>query len=275
MSPPEAETYGKVALFRSGLVAGSVGFVPDLAYGPDPAQKLDLYLPKAGGTALPVLVFVHGGAWTHGYKEWMGLTYPAVRDLPAIMVSIDYRMGPDHKFPAALEDLLSAIAWVRANIARHGGDPDRLFVGGHSAGGHLTALATVRRDLHARFGLPENAIKGCFPVGGQMTFEFPERLPGSTEERIHTLFLPSSDAAKAASPLAHVAGCKTPFLIAFGEKDIPRIVKSGGEMDAALKAQGAEVATYVFKGLDHFEAALALEDAQGEWARMVRQRMAG
>ncbi len=273
MSPPQAESYGAEALLRSRRVAQTVRYLPDISYGSDPAQRLDLYLPPEPADGLPVLILAHGGGWTHGFKEWMGLCAQAIIDLPAILVSIDYRLGPDHKFPAALEDVLSAIAFVRTIIAAHGGDPERLFVGGHSAGGHLTALATTRRDLHPRFSLPEGAIKACFPVGGQMTFLFPEILPGSTEERIHTQFLPGSDAAAAASPLSHAQGCRTPFFIAVGEKDIPRIIKSGGEMKAALEAQGTEVGLYTFPGLDHFEAGLALDDPASPWATKVRAWM--
>ena len=106
-----------------------------------------------------------------------------------------------------------------------------------------------------------------------MTFLFPEILPGSTEERIQTQFLPGSDAAAAASPLSHVEGCRTPFFIAVGEKDIPRIIKSGGEMKAALEAQGTEVGLHTFQGLDHFEAGLALDDPASLWATKVRAWM--
>ena len=112
--------------------------VLDIPYGPDKLQRLDIYLPRQEGlSGLPVYVNIHGGGWTHGYKEWMGLNAPVITEFPAVYVSLSYRLAPEHRYPAPLDDCLAGVAWVYKNIARHGGNPDNIIVGGHSAGDTL------------------------------------------------------------------------------------------------------------------------------------------
>lgn len=114
----------------------------DLAYGADPKQVLDVYVPEAGARGLPVLLFVHGGGFAGGDKH--GAFYPDNITLWAaregmVGVNVNYRLAPGAAFPEAARDLAATIAWTRANIARFGGDPDRIVLFGHSAGGNHVA----------------------------------------------------------------------------------------------------------------------------------------
>src|SRR5689334_22257931 len=170
MRMPAANAYAETALARSRAAAARARVQLDLPYGSDPKHRLDLYLPDRPVTDAPVLIFLHGGSWTHGYKEWMGFMAPALVDLPAIFIAANYRLAPKHRFPAQLEDTLAILAWTASEIGRHGGDARRVFIGGHSAGGHLAALACVRRDLWARHGIPDGAVRACFPVS--TTFDY-------------------------------------------------------------------------------------------------------
>jgi len=147
---PNADVYAAEALRLSRAAADATRCELDLAFGSDPAQALDLYLPAdAAARDLPVLMLMHGGGWTHGYKEWMGLNAPPLVTLPAIVASVSYRLKPAHPYPAALDDCIAALAWLHANVARFGGSPRRIFVGGHSAGGQLASLVALCRDLRA------------------------------------------------------------------------------------------------------------------------------
>ena len=107
----------------------------DIAYGADPLQKLDVYAPEgAAGKRLPVLLFVHGGGFTRGDKR--GGFYPQnITEWAAkngmVGVDINYRLAPANPWPVGVKDLASAIAWTKANIARYGGDPDRIILFGH------------------------------------------------------------------------------------------------------------------------------------------------
>lgn len=119
----------------------------DVAYAPEHGKRglLDIYRPAAGANGhAPVLLQVHGGAWTVGTKDQQGL--PLMHHLAAkgwVCVAINYRLAPRDPFPAQIIDVKRAIAWVREHIADYGGDPDYLAITGGSAGGHLTALAAV------------------------------------------------------------------------------------------------------------------------------------
>jgi arylformamidase len=262
-----------VALGRAAVERVDARF--DIAYGPEPRHQLDIYLPK--GRTLndaPVLLFIHGGRWRAGYKEWNALMAPAVTAFPAILVSARYGLSPEVRFPAPLHDVLGALGWLHNNIADYGGDPNRLFVGGHSAGGHLSALATVRRDLHAEFGLPTEAIRGCFPMSGTMTFDFDEVLPGSEEEEVRKILLADEAQAPEASPLHYAEGTKTPFFISYGEHDFPRVIATSKDMTAALEAQPCRLGSLVFAGAGHFDTHIDLAEPSSRWYETVRPWMA-
>ena len=265
---PAAQAYAAEILARSKKVAETARVILDQAYGPDYWQKVDLYLPEDRNlTGLPVLVFLHGGGWSNGYKEWMGFMAPAFTDLPAIFVSVDYRLLPSMRFPENLDDTISALAWVHRNIAAFGGDPNRLFVGGHSAGGHLAALAVLKRDLLARAGVPIAALRACVPVSGSYKFEV-----GELEARGKPM-LPKPEDAPKASPIGFVAGNRVPFYIVWGDKDLEHVLKTGLPMVEALKAAGGKVEHEVFKDFDHFQISIDGGDPKSPWVARVRKWM--
>ena len=118
----------------------------NIAYAPEHGKRglLDIYRPDEPIAGAPVLLQVHGGAWTIGSKDQQGI--PLMRHLAAkgwICVAINYRLAPRDPFPAQIIDVKRAIAWIREHIGEYGGDPDYLAITGGSAGGHLTALAAV------------------------------------------------------------------------------------------------------------------------------------
>ena len=118
----------------------------DVAYAPGGRRaRLDIHRPAAGaGPKAPVLVQVHGGAWTIGAKEHQGV--PLMQHMAAqgwVCVSVNYRLAPKHRFPAQIIDVKRALAWVKEHVAEYGGDPDYVVITGGSAGGHLAALAAL------------------------------------------------------------------------------------------------------------------------------------
>ena len=272
--PAEAEAYARRALELSREAAARTPHTLDIAYGDDYWQRIDVYRPVAPVKGpVPVLLFAHGGAWTHGYKEWCGLMAPAITAFPAVFVSVSYRLAPNNRCPLPAEDCLSALAWCHANIARHGGDPRRLFVGGHSAGGHLYALVTLRRDLIERAGLPPDVIKGCFPISAQMNLVFANPEPGSGEARIYEMFLARREDAEAASPFHHLDGNKTPFVLGWGGGDWPRIMRSGEAMYDAMQQRSMPVERHVFPGFDHFTMAMDMARPENALVQAFRRHM--
>ena len=266
MRMPAANAYAAEALARSRAAAARTRTLLDVPYGPDPKHRLDLYLPSAPVSSAPVLIFLHGGSWTHGYKEWMGFMALALVDLPAVFIAANYRLAPAHRFPAQLEDTLTLLGWAQAHIAQHGGDPSRVFIGGHSAGGHLAALACLRRDLWLRHGLGEAVVRACFPVS--TTFDY----RGIAEDA--GSFLARPDDAAAASPVAYVEGNRVPFLVAWGSADFERARRTSRDMVAALTKTGALTRNMEIPRADHFQMSLDLGDAAHPWTRAVRSWLA-
>ena len=276
MIHPEAGPYAERVLALSALARQRCRLVGDVAYGADPRQALDIFLPDQDPAApCPVFVFFHGGAWRAGDKAWMGFLAPLFVDLPAIYVSAGYRLSPEHRFPAHLDDVLDALAWVVANIGAHGGDPDRVFVGGHSAGGHLAALAAARPDLRAQRGIPDGAVRGCLPVSAAFDFRAPPGQRDRTQEIIYAEVLADAGQDVDASPIAWVDRIDMPFFITYGDADFPRIRDQGAAMAEALSRRGAPVSWLVLPGAGHFDTNQDCTDTTHPWVAEARRLIAG
>lgn len=269
------------AAYSDAALAASAGSFPGLmvsrnvAWGPMPWQRFDIFAPPHPGPAVqrPVLVFFHGGGWKSGYKEWCGFMAPSVAALGGIMVAPTYRLAPRHRFPVFLRDCLAALAAVRAHIPAYGGDPDRLFVSGHSAGGHLAALAALRPDYAEDVVLPDGAIRGVLPVSGILDLRHPSPAPGSLEAMVYTDVLADRHDDVAASPVVWAARSRIPFALAWGEKDTPRVHASNLLMARALSEAGLPHETHCYPGLDHFGTHLALRDPAHPWYAVLGRMM--
>lgn len=271
---PRADAYAEIALSRSQAVAVASRCVLDVPYGDDYWQKVDVYLPDDSATAdLPVFLNLHGGGWTHGYKEWLGFMAPPIVSLPAVYVSVSYRLAPDHLYPVPLEDTFLALRWAVDHIADYGGSPDRLFIGGHSAGGHLASLATVRRDLAAGYGLTSDVIKGCFPVSGVYEFNYDDPDLKAWTEGPGSVLLRSREDANEASPIAHVEGNPTPFYVTWADGDGIYATVTGPRMVDALAKQPGRVDWHVFENRNHFSVNLDMGQADNLWVRTLRSWM--
>ena len=198
--PPQEPTPAFAAEYAAEVKRRSDVPHEDIAYGDDIYQRVAVFAPEEpGGT---VLAAIHGGGWTSGYKEWMAFQAPAFTAVGVLFVSIGYRLAPTHRFPVGYDDVRRAIAWIHGNAAGYGGDPERLFVTGHSAGGHYAALMAVKRDWQAALRLPPDVIRGWLPVSG--VFDLTEGSGLSTRPR----FLGPEDSGSevAASPIRQIDG---------------------------------------------------------------------
>lgn len=226
-------------------------------YGADPYQRLLVFpAPLPDGR---VLIFWHGGGWTSGYKEWMGFMAPAFTAAGVTFVSAGYRLAPRHVFPAGVEDCMTAVAWVHANIARYGGRPDRLYAGGHSAGGHYAALLAVTQHWRKSRRLPPDALKGCLPISGVYLFTEGSGLPSRPR------FLGASGNEHAASPIHHLQQPLPPFLVAYGSDDFPHLVRQAEAFREAVGKAGARAERVMMPGCNHFSASYAGGEADGPW----------
>lgn len=269
--PEEAAAYANATLARSEAALLQCDAQLDLHYGNDVWQTVDVYRARnAPSDGAPALVFAHGGAWTNGYKEWMGLMAPALTQAGIALVSVSYRLAPKHKWRDMLDDCLDAIGWVHAHARKHGIEPQRLGLGGHSAGGHLMALAALRPQLLARKGVPLASIVAHLPLCAPLDIRYPHRPSGSGEERTHQVLLDDSSEAVQASPICHACSDAPFTLLAYADDDLPRIVNGNREMAQALERVGAAHQTMVLPG-DHFSVALDVADPASPWTRRVTE----
>ena len=229
----------------------------DLRYGADPYQSIAIQTPaEPNGT---VLAMMHGGGWTSGYKEHLNFAGPCATARGVVYASIGYRLAPRHPFPAGVEDAADALAWLYRHVAEMGGDPGRIFLGGHSAGGHYAALLGVTSGWQAPRDLPADAIRGCLPISG--VYRFGEGSGLSMRPR----FLGPESNDVAASPVHNIEAAR-PFLIAHGGADFPHLMTQAQEMEDALRMADADVTRIEMPGRDHFSACYAAGEADGPWA---------
>ncbi len=265
---PAAENYAAFCLAQTAEVQARVRHVLDISYGDDYWQKIDLYLPDdTGARDMPTLLFMHGGYWTHGYKDWLGFMAPAFTSLPALFISVSYRLSPAVKHPAALEDCLTALGWAYHHVAEYGGDPQRLFVGGHSAGGHLASMMVLQPELLTASGLSADVIKACFSVSGVYDLE------GDIPQDRLAAFLEPGASKGVASPLHAVIGNRTPFLLAVGERDYPVLYEQAYIMEAALRREAGPVELIDVAGADHFQISMQGGEPESIWVQRVRAWM--
>lgn len=207
--------------------------IEDIRYGDQERQVLDIYVPEMLPDApMPILIHIHGGAWIIGSKQQQArpLIYHMARQ-GWLVVDINYRLGPKHRFPAMIEDVLRAVAWVKANASEYGGDFGFVALTGGSAGGHLTALAALAYD-HAAFkpGIEDAdcRVDAAIPVYGVYDFtnQYDQIQLGMDEAEafITKYAMPGPRETHEAlwqdlSPISHVRADAPPFLVLHGKHD--------------------------------------------------------
>ncbi len=274
---PAGRIYAERAIERSRLTdaLNLVRSFRDIDYERDYYQKVDIFAPAQGAAGLPVLLFLHGGGWSGGYKEMLGFMAPAICALDAIFVSVSYRLVPEAPYPAAVDDTADAVAWTYRHIAHYGGDPDRIHIGGHSAGAHLAALVALRDDLLVARGLPAGVIKSATSVSGPLDLAFDARREDHQADiRMRDRFILAPADIAAANPIAHVHKGSPPFYISVGEDDFPSIIAAGSRMAAALAAWGVPVTHEVFAGHGHFDTSARCVDFGHPWLAGISRQIA-
>ena len=137
-------------------------------------QKLDIYTPsKPTDKRLPVMFWIHGGGWQVGDKSDVALKPKVLTERGMVFVSTNYRLLPDVEMEQLTGDVAQSLAWVYHNISKYGGDPNRIFVGGHSAGAQLAALLCTDDRYLKKHDVSFKVLKGCIPVDGD-TYDIPK-----------------------------------------------------------------------------------------------------
>lgn len=235
--------------------------------GADPERhRLDLYVPQ-GLKDFPVVVWVHGGGWRAGSKEQGDSFIESFAAHGIGVASVGYRLAPDVQHPKQIEDVARAFAWVHGHIGEHGGDAKRLFVGGISAGGHLSALLALDGKYLKPHGLdPAKTIAGALPVSG--VYKLDGRTPflnGLVEHAFGT----DEKVQREASPVNQVHAGAPPFYILFAERDPGVLRDQGKELSAKIKAAGDDVRCDEVPGVGHLTILKGLKDPENEYTQRL------
>lgn len=223
----------------------------DVAYGPDPLQRLDVYGPLNCPTNAPVMVFIHGGGWRADDKANYDFAARAFTAKGYVVVMPNYRLVPAVHFPAFNEDGARALRWTQDHIAEFGGDPSRIVLAGHSAGAYIAAMLALDPHYCADAGFDIARIKGVAGLSGPYDF-----YPLDTDYTIDA-FSQAPDPALA-QPMHFARADAPPFFLGWGDADDLVGRRNIESLSTALRNAGASVESKIYPGLNHGETLLAL-----------------
>jgi acetyl esterase/lipase len=215
-----------------------------IAYAERSRHRLDVCRPR-GAAAAPVIIFFYGGAWQSGYKELYRYVAKALAGRGYVAVVPDYRIYPEVCYPDFLDDGAQVVRWVKDNIARFGGDPDKLFLKGHSAGAHIAAMLSIDARWLGKVGLdPRRDIAGLIGIAG------PYDLMPLRDEKLKVIFGGAN--RPETQPIFHVAPGAPPALLMTGGRD--RLVEPGNSvrLAARLVAAGNAATVLTYRRVGHF-----------------------
>jgi len=237
----------------------------DIAFHPDMAPRLDVYSPP-GGSEHPVLVFVHGGSWKDYDKKLFAPV--AMKLLPEEMVVVipDYTLYPNAGYEQMVREVTAALDWTLDNIADYGGDPNFVIVAGHSAGGHLTALALLDPRYLADYGRSAADVRGFLGLSGvyDVQAEYDYWQAKGAHPRIIEGVMGGLQNLGRASPIHLAQPGLPPILLIHGDEDKTVPAKISVDFHAALQMAGAPVELVLYEGAGHSDylfAALGEERA--------------
>lgn len=225
--------------------------VRDAAYGEDPRQRLDVFVPALPVDRAPVLVFFYGGSWSSGSKDDYAFAAQALAAQGFVTVLPDYRLYPKARFPDFLEDGAAAIAWVRDNIAAQGGDPSRIVLAGHSAGAYNAAMLGLDPRYLRRAGVDPRVIRAVAGLSGPYDF-----LPFDQKTSID-VFGQAPD-PRATQPVTFAGPHSPPTFLATGDADTTVRPRNTASLAERLRAARVPVQERVYPGLDHADTLLSL-----------------
>ncbi len=223
----------------------------NVQYGSDERQVLDIYAPDKQTGPLPVVVFIHGGSWSSGNKngyEFVGRAFAAQGFLTLVA---NYRLHPQHPFPAFVEDAALTLDWATRHSAEYGGDEHQVFALGHSAGAYNLALAILDPRYLTKLGTDVSAIKGIATLAGPFDF-----LP--LDSAITKDVFGAINNLSETQPVNFARREVPPFLILHGSADTTVYPKNAAALNRALQNAGANVSLKIYGGVSHVGIMISL-----------------
>ena len=224
-------------------------------YGADARQTLNIWAPRRPTEQkLPVVVFFYGGGWSEGSAADYGFAGAGYASRGFIAVVPDYRLVPSVRFPSFVEDGALAVKWVRDNIARYGGDPERITIAGHSAGAYIGAMLTLDQRFLRNAGVEPSTIRAAALLSGPYDFH------PFTESRGRNAFgrWPNP---RETQPVNFARADAPPIMLAHGTADRIVLPYNSERLAERLQRAGAPVTLRLYKGVNHTDTAASLAHA--------------
>jgi arylformamidase len=228
----------------------------DLSYGDSPRERVDLFL--AANPKAPTLAFIHGGYWQMNDKEDHAFLAEGTLPHGINLALIEYTLAPAARMDRIVDELRRSVGWLAEHLGDYGADPTRLYVSGHSAGGHLTAMTMALR-----------AVRGGLAISGLYDLE-PIRLNYLNEK----LGLDPQEAERN-SPLLHLPPMAGELVVAYGTKELPELCRQSIEYARAWIERGLAGHLLPVEGANHFTILEALADPQGALTRTLLDMIGG
>ena len=251
---------------NSEAVRARIGAPKRFSYGTTPVEALDVYATRRANA--PIHVFIHGGAWRSGLARDYAFPAELFVNAGAHYVVPDFVSVTDaggNLMPMA-DQVRRAVAWVQRNAKSFGGDPDRIYVSGHSSGGHLAGVVLVT-DWRKEFNLPADTVKGGLLCSGMFDLK-PARLSARSSYVKFT-----DEMEQALSTQRHLDRLNCPVIIAYGTLETPEFQRQSRDFAAAVKSAGKPAQLVVGEGYNHFEMAETLASPYGLLGRAALAQM--
>lgn len=231
----------------------------DVPYGDTARQVMDIFPARPAGA--PVFLYVHGGYWRGGSKEDNCNFAELFVDRGITVAVIEYDLCPKVTVPEIVREVREAVAWSYRNIAGYGGEPTKLFIGGHSAGGHLTAMALAHE--WEREGLPANIIKGAVITSGVHDLEMVMHVSINEEIRM------TREIARSSSPLVHPPVVRCPILVGVGGAEPKGWQQMSEDYYRFCRDHGADAEYLVVPDANHYTMSQHLADSESPLTRAI------
>ena len=261
--PEAASLYEALCQTESEKARGDLAHRLDVPFGPTLAEHVDLY---PAGEDAPVLVYVHGGFWALRTAREFGFVArgPASRGVAAVVTN--YALCPAVTMDEVVRQTRAAVAWAYRNAQTFGGDPERIHVAGHSAGGHLVGML-LATDWPGDYGLPADIIKGATAISGLFDLApFPYTF---LQPKVQLTW----DQIRRNSPILHVPAAAPPLLVAYGENETDEFKRQSEDFLGAWKEKRLPGERLVLSGKNHFDVVDGFLDAGSPLLSRILEQM--
>ncbi len=237
-------------LLNATITTAGLSVQRGIPYGPAPRQAMDIWRPQGDATGLPLVVFFYGGAWQSGRRQDYPFVAATLARRGMVVAVPDYRLFPQVRYPVFIEDAARAVAAVRRAAQSWGGDPDRMFLAGHSAGAHIAAMLALDPRWLEAAGEDRADLAGMVGLAGAFDF-----LPIQDED-IRAVFSAAAD-LRETQPVSHADGEGPPMLLLHGAADATCYPRNTLALAARVRATGGAAEAWIYPGVGHIGIVLS------------------